>query len=63
METLYGHGLSVEAMNEHREPSHPVSVLGRPPRGESPTETLMQVVGEAIRGTPFEGDLKPGSGR
>lgn len=47
-------------MNEHREPSHPVSVLGRPPRGESPTETLMQVVGEAIRGNPSRETLSPG---
>lgn len=62
-ETLHGHGLSVEAMNEHREPSHPVSAPGRSPGGGSPTETLMQVVGEAIRGTLYKGDLKPGSGR
>ena len=32
---LYGRGLSVEAMNEHREPSHPMSAAGWNPGLES----------------------------
>ena len=48
-------------MNEHREPSHPVSVPGRSPGGESPMEALMQAVGEAIQGSPcHRGTLSPG---
>ena len=60
---LSGHGLSVEAMNEHREPSHPVRAAGRELRRWKSYVRHMQAEGEEIRGNPYKGDLNPGSGR
>ena len=61
---LYGRGLSVEAMNEHREPSHPASAAGRESGGESPMCGKCMPKGKRAEETLFDkGDLKPGRGR
>ena len=44
---LHSHRPSVEAMIEHREPSHPMSAAGaNATGGESPMRNQMQVLGE-----------------